>query len=1050
MHSKKLLSLFTTLICMVTAIGAFAQNVTVRGTVKDAAGPVVGAVVLSGGANAVTDLDGNYSITVPSNAVLEVSCLGYQPQNINVNGRTVIDIVLEEDAMLLQEAVALGYGVQTKRKDLSASVGIVDNVNTLAKRPTANTTALLQGQIPGVTVTNPNGDPNSGPGIVIRGQGSRNGDSVLWVVDGVPGNPLPNVNEIESIVVLKDAASAAIYGATSGAGGVILVTTKNANQGIHVEYNVVSGFRQATNLIRPLNAEEEIEMQKISYANAGLSLPTGWDTTKNPWVATTRTNFMDEVFRNAFYQRHDITLNYGSDAIKSRLTFSFNDNNGVVVNTFNKSYNVNYRGEYNLNKWLQITERMNYSGGWGRSADFGSAYSGILVSAIYMPSSAEAIATSGPYEGWWGGVTTEDPAYAAQYGSLYGDIHGDVINPLYMLHGSDQINRNNSFTSSTGLNITPMRGLRISSNFIINENFYFNKNFSQKNPAIGKPDLSNGLSYSAGRGFSWRSENTITYDRTFGKHTIGALAAVTANKSISRSMSASRSTFATDEVLVPEYQQYFAFGDANTTNVSDGYGTDANMALVARASYSFDDRYFVTASWRRDYAGRLPKTNNYGDFPAVTGAWKISNEPFFPKNDVMNFLKLRASWGRVGNLGSIPGAYRDYSLSRNTTQDTAIWNMETGVSVPYRYLYYPWDSINPYLTWETSEQWDLGVDMEFLRSRLAVSADYYRKRTFNLIQSQSTNWPETIGRGAPLVNQGEIANRGFEIMATWRDRIGKDFSYYISGNYSFNHNEVISTGFVDDDGNPGIWYGGGTWRMLTNYIYQSEQGQPLNSYYMIKSDGIFQSWEDVYDHQKDGKLIQANARPGDLRFVDLNDDGKIDDGDRQYLGSGTPNHTFALSYGLTWKNLSFDMMWQGVAGNKIAYVGKQMILTNVEGNFNRAADILNAWSEKNPHTSIPILSKNDPNNNIGTPSSWYLEDGSYVRLKNITLGYDLTSLMRRLPHFADRNSSCSVYVTGENLLTLTKYSGMDPECGGYDTLKYPVSKVFAFGLKLNY
>ena len=275
MFSKKLFCVVAMLIGMVASFGAYAQNLTVRGTVKDATGPVVGAVVLSGGANAVTDVNGNYSITVPSNAVLEVSCLGYATQNVNVNGRSVIDIVLTEDAEMLQEAVALGYGVQTKRKDLSASVGIVDNVQTLAKRPTGNTTALLQGQIPGVVVTNPNGDPNSGPGIVIRGQGSRGGDSVLWVVDGVPGNPLPNVNEIESIVVLKDAASAAIYGATSGAGGVILVTTKNANQGIHVEYNLVSGFRSATNLIQPLNAEEQIQMRKTSYANAGLTLPNG-------------------------------------------------------------------------------------------------------------------------------------------------------------------------------------------------------------------------------------------------------------------------------------------------------------------------------------------------------------------------------------------------------------------------------------------------------------------------------------------------------------------------------------------------------------------------------------------------------------------------------------------------------------------------------------------------------------------------------------------------------------------------------------------------------
>ena len=308
MHSKKLLSLFATLICMATTIGAYAQNVTVKGTVKDAQGPIVGAVVLSGGANAVTDLDGAYTISVPSNAVLEVSCLGYQTQNVNVNGRTVIDIVLEEDAELLQEAVALGYGAQTKKKDLSASVGIVNNAEQLASRPVTSTTAMLQGQVPGVTITSDGGSPTSGPGIVIRGQGSRNGDSVLWVVDGVPGAPITSMNDIESIVVLKDAASAAIYGATSGAGGVILVTTKKASQGVHVEYDLVTGVRKAFNLPVPLTASEEIEMRKISHANAGLSLPTGWDTSRNPWVKENRTNWMDEIFRTSPYQRHSVVL----------------------------------------------------------------------------------------------------------------------------------------------------------------------------------------------------------------------------------------------------------------------------------------------------------------------------------------------------------------------------------------------------------------------------------------------------------------------------------------------------------------------------------------------------------------------------------------------------------------------------------------------------------------------------------------------------------------------------------------------------------------------
>ena len=340
MYSKKLLCLFTTLACLVTTIGAFAQNVTVKGTVKDAAGPVVGAVVLSGGANAVTDLNGNYAITVPSNAVLEVSCLGYQTQNVNVNGRSVIDIVLVEDAELLQEAVALGYGAQTKKKDLSSSVGIVNNADELAARPVTSATGMLQGQVPGVVVSQNGGDPATGYGLLIRGQGSRNGDSVLWVVDGVPGAPITSLNDIESMVVLKDAASAAIYGATSGAGGVILVTTKKASKGIHVEYDLVTGARMASNLPHGLDAQEEIQMRTTSSANAGVALDTGWDTTKNPWVGTSRTDWVDEIFRTALYQRHGVTLNYGTDAFKSRLSFQYQDNQGVLVGTWSKNLGV--------------------------------------------------------------------------------------------------------------------------------------------------------------------------------------------------------------------------------------------------------------------------------------------------------------------------------------------------------------------------------------------------------------------------------------------------------------------------------------------------------------------------------------------------------------------------------------------------------------------------------------------------------------------------------------------------------------------------------------
>ena len=1041
MISKKLFGFAAGLLCLVAAFSAQAQNLTVRGTVSDAVGPIAGAVVLSGNANAVTDLDGAFTISVPANAVLEVSCLGYTTQQVNVNGRSQISIILVEDAELLQEAVALGYGAQTKKKDLSASVGIVNNADELAARPVASTEAMLQGQIPGVTISSNGGSPDSNPQVIIRGQGSRNGDSVLWVVDGVPGAPITSMNDIESIVVLKDAASAAIYGASSGAGGVILVTTKKANKGISIEYDLVAGIRTASNVITPLNAQQEIEMRKLSYANAGLTLPMGWDTSRNPWVATNRTNWMDEIFRTAFYQRHSVTLNYGSENHKSRLTFSYQDDPGVLINTFNKNLGVRYNGEYDLNKWVKITEVMSFSDDSNRGTDTGSAYTGTILSAIYMPASAEAYATAGPYAGSYGGTVTEDPAYIAQYGSNFADIHGDAVNPLRLLLADNRYYHNSSFWTTTGLHISPIKGLKISSLFTANVYNRWYKNFHPARPEVGKPDGGNSLSLDTRRNVGWRSENTIVYDRTFGKHTIGALAALTFNRETNRTLTATGKTYL-DEATNVQYLRHAASKDAD-----DAFAIDANVAFVARASYSFDDRYFLTASWRRDYAGRLPAANNYGDFPAVTAAWKVSSEPFFPKNDAVNLLKVRASWGRVGNLGSIGWTYKNPTLSSSTWNEGAIYGVENGAY--WGTFWFPKDAWNPDLTWETSEQFDAGLDIDLLKDRLSLSIDYYNKRTFNLIQNQTMGWPQTIGLNPWLLNQGEIRNSGIEVVAAWNDSVNKDFKYHVSGNFAYNKNSVISTGVIDNQGNAGKWTGGGDFRLVP-WIYQSEAGQPLNSFYVIKTDGIFQSDAEAAAYTKDGQRIQPNAVAGDLKFVDANNDGKIDDNDRQYVGSAMPKFTFALSGGFEWKGFTVDLMFQGVAGNKIAYVGKQMILSDVEGNFNRSAEILNAWSPSNTGSKIPRLSKNDPNGNFSTPSDYYIEDGSYLRLKNLTIGYDLTNVLRKAPHFAGRNSTLRVYVSGENLFTITKYSGMDPEVGGYDAIKYPVSRVFAFGIKLNY
>ena len=1028
---------------MVDEVASIQQSKTIKGRVIDANGePVIGASILEKGTTngTITDMDGNFQLKVNDGAVLIVSYIGYAEQELTAQAN--MTITLTEDTELLDEVVVLGYGAGQRKQDLSASVGVLSNTEDLVTRPVSSTEGMLQGQLAGVTVSANGGDPTAAPNIVIRGQGSQNGDNVLWVVDGVPGAPIASMNDIESIVVLKDAASAAIYGAQSGAGGVILVTTKKAKEGApSLSYDATFGIRQATNLIEPLNAEEQVQMRKLSYANAGLTLPAGWDTSKNPWVGTTRTDWMDEIFRSAFYQRHNVALNVGTENYSNRLSFAFDKDQGVLNNTFNQNLTLRYNGKFKLNKWVTITEDFVWKNNEGRSVDTNSAYTGAVIAALFMPASATVY---NPLDGTYGGTTTEDPAYIAQYGSNYADAHGDAVNPVRLLEAHNRFDRTSEMWSTTSLEIANViPGLKFTSRFTYNLENQNYKNFSPIRDEVGKPELSNSLANYNYRTDAWKTENTLTYDNTFNdKHTLGVLLSTTADHYAMRGLEVDGKDLSDES----DYLQYLSYA-GSTTAYDFLTGPDANVSLIGRLAYSYDDRYFLTASWRRDYAGRLPKENNYGDFPAVTAAWKISNEAFFPENDVVNLLKLRASWGRVGNLGSIDYNYKSALLQKSSWSEQAQYGPES--NKVWDTFVYNSVALNPDLTWETSEQWDLGVDLDMFNNRLSVALDYFDKRTFNLIQTQTMNWPNTIGISAMLVNQGEIINRGFEAQLSWKDRINKDWSYFVSGNFSYIKNKVSDIGVKNQDGTSGVWTGEGGFRNIP-YIYQTAEGQPLNSFYLIKTDGIFQSDAEAAAYVKDGQRIQPNAVAGDLKFVDFNNDGKIDSNDRQYMGNATPETTFALSAGFTWKKLSVSAMLQGVGGAQAFYAGKYMALSDMEGSFNRSKEILNAWSPTNTGSDIPRLSKNDPNSNFSTASDWYLEDASYIRLKNFTVSYDLTDTLRKWAHLNERKSSMSVYFSGENLFTITDYSGMDPECGGWDAMRYPVSRVFSVGVKLTY
>lgn len=1018
------------------------QKREVKGTVVDENGdPIIGANVVVKGTTkgVITDIDGKFSLDAPTGSVLQISYIGYLTREAKAD-QSNMTVVLQEDTKKLDEVIVLGYGAQARRSDLSASIGVVKDVETLKGRPVASTESMLQGQIPGVTVVAQGGDPTSMPSVVIRGQGSTSKENVLWVVDGVPGAPF-NINDVESIVVLKDAASAAIYGAHSGAAGVMLVTTKKAKAGKpSLSYEGSFGVRMAANLPQSLTIEEQRQVVNTSYSTTGQSVPAGWNPSVNPEIASTRTDWIDEIFRTAHYQRHDVSLNVGTEHFTNRISLNYIGDDGALVGTFKKALSTRYNGSFQLDRYLTVSEDFMYRRTNQRGTNTDSGYSGVILSALYMPRSAV------PYyeDGTFGGVSARESAYA--------DIHGDVVNPLRTLLADTRTDVTNSVSSTTQLqvkNIVP--GLKFVSRFTYRYNNRFYKNFTPIASEPGKPNGVNELSYETYNSAFWETENTLTFDRTFDRHNLGVLLSTTADEFRMKGFTAGGRNFGNE---LPN-SQYLNYAQTPVSSKDFYLNPDNNVALIGRLSYSYDDRYFLTGSWRRDYAGRLPEGHKSGDFPAFTAAWKISQESFFPKNDIISLLKLRASWGRIGNLGSIATAYGHPSLSKDGNNDGKQVGKNAAITTNLLYL---GTAFNRSLTWETSEQTDLGLDFNMFKDRLTVSADFFMKRTYDLIQEQTSGWPNYIGVNPMLINLGEIRNRGFEFQAVWSDRVNKDFSYRIGGNFSILKNRVEDIGVTDEKGEKSVWVhtqipGIASHFRSSLYPYQTAEGEPLYSYYLIKTDGIFQSDADAAAYvDKNGKRIQPNAKGGDLKFIDQNGDGKINSEDRIYMGSYMPKVTFAFNAGFTYNKLTFDLMLQGAARTKAFNASKFMLLNETQGNFNRLNKILDAWSPTNKGSKIPRITKQDANGNFETNSDFYLEDASYVRIKNITIAYDLTDWIRKASYLNDRKSSLSIYASGENLYTFTKYSGIDPEVGGVglDGMKYPVSRVLSFGIKLTY
>ncbi len=1029
----------------------------ITGRITDATGePIIGANVLVKGTTigTITDLDGNFVLETPQNAILSISYIGYLPEEITIGNRTTINVALKEDTKALDEVVVIGYG-KMKKGDLSAAVATVANVDKLLDRPITSPEEMLQGQIPGVTITSNGGHPDARPTMTIRGMGSRSGEEPLYVVDGVPGAPF-NMSDVESITVLKDAASAAIYGAYAGSAGVILVTTKQAAPGrTTVDYSIVTGISQASNLPQSLTIEEQRRVREFAYQDANLSLPPGWDVSKNPYIGETRTDWIDEIFRTAPFQRHNVAISGGTEDFSNRASFEYSDRQGTLINTHNKSVTARLNSMWKINKYIRIREDLSWQNIDKRGTNTSSAESGVILSALMMPRNAEVYNSDGSY----GGTAPSDKQYIDKYGSNYADIHGDVVNPVRTLKADYLENNRSTLTSSTFLDIMePIKGLNFTSRFTYKLESYFLRTFTPRRLEPGKPFDRNELTYESSRAPNWEFENTLNYDRVIKRHNVGVMLSTTANEYSYRQFEITGRDFGNEE------QSLMYFAQAGTYDpAKDRFEKDRNVSFVGRLSYSYADRYFITGSWRRDYAGRLPKGHQYGDFPSVTGAWKITSEPFMPKTDILNTLKLRASWGRIGNLGSINYA-SGYPVLSNYFSGGGDIGGQVGAETPIAIGKYVERAFNPTLTWETSEQLDLGIDASLFRNRLNITADYFQKRTMNLIREQDALWPTVMGFKPPYINEGEIRNKGFEVSVNWADQVGK-VNYWVSGNLATLKNEVYNIGSANEKGEKPVWTDGATYKNLNPF--RSKEGEPIYSFYLIQTDGVFNSQAEIDSYlNKEGKPIQPNAKIGDLKFIDLNGDGKISDDDREFMGNAMPKLTYSLSGGFSWNNFNFSMMLQGVGGVKLFNAYKHTTLNEALSNFNRSREILKALD--GPNKDVPRISLKDPNGNFTNVSDYYLEKGDYLRIKNISIGYSFTKLLHKAGYFADRKSTLDLTFSIENLATFTSYSGIDPEIGstpasstgskpeapvysfGMDRGQYPASRTYSVALKLKF
>jgi TonB-linked SusC/RagA family outer membrane protein len=984
------------LLAMLMPLSLLAQDIKVQGVVKDQTGEtVIGATVMQKGTSngTVTDFDGNFSLTVPSNATLTISYIGFATQDIAVNGQTDLQIVMKDDSQTLSEVVVVGYGTMRK-SDLTGAVGSL-GAKDMENSPVANIGQAMQGKIAGLQVVDA-GKPGDNVSIKIRGLGSINNCDPLVVIDGVPTDlGLNNLNmaDVERLDVLKDASATAIYG-SRGANGVVMITTKKGKDGKgKLSFAANLSIQNATKTPSLLNASEYAALSNDMMTNAGYALNPEW---ANPSSLGKGTDWVDELLRTGYMQNYTVSYSGGNEKAHYYVSGGLLDQSGIVKSVDYRRFTFQENSDAQVLDWLKFSNNITVSVDKKSqgSYDLGSTYKALPIYAVKDAN------------GEWTGP---------EGNSLW---YGSTKNPIGPTVTDKQKTNGYNFLGNLTAELTLAKWLKFKSTFGIDAKFWFADNYTPK--YAWKPIATEESSRykSDNKSFTYLWDNYFLLDYTFAKkHRVGLMAGTSAQWNKFDYLNAQKNIFAFENVHeMDNGQEMYAIG-----------GNETEWALfsyMARATYDYESKYLLTATLRRDGSSRFGRSKRWGMFPSVSAAWRISEEPWFKKTNALSDLKIRLGYGVTGSQASVSNygylasyATSVYPFGYAGTEQAALVSSSLA---------------NPNIHWEEVAQANIGFDAVLLNSRAILSVDAYIKNTNDMLVKASI--PITSGfedTSTTYTNAGKVLNTGVEVTLHTVNLEG-ELGWESDFSYTYNKNKI-------KDLNSDVPYYIN--QINNSYVTMLQKDYPINVFYGYVTDGIFQNVQEVESH-----AIQPGAEPGDIRYRDLNNDGVINDDDRTVIGNPNPTHLFSMGNSLSYKGFELSIYLQGVAGNKI-FNANNIDLTGMSAAYNQTTDVLSRWTGEGTSNSMPRAVFGDPNQN-NRISDRFVENGSYLRLKTISLAYNFPREWLKVLTIENARLTLSC----ENVATITGYSGFDPEVGinGIDLSTYPISRTFNIGLNFNF